>query len=88
MDDFEGVIHLNFEDLANILIFKENIAVISSKDDILYVHTIIFEIKNDDFIDDYDFPSSDSFQRNSSFVYYITNAMKKFDWDEIRHLKY
>ena len=77
MDDYEGITHLNFEDLTNIPIFKENIAVISSKDDILSVHTNIFDIKNDDFIDDFDFLSSDSFQRNSSFAYDITKVMKK-----------
>ena len=88
MDDYEGLIQINSDDLTNIPTFKDNIAVISSKNDKFYVHTDIFDLKYQDAVDDKDILSSDSHLNASSFVYDPTKITQKLDLDDIRKLKY
>ena len=88
MDDYEGLIQINSDDLTNIPTFKDNIAVISSKNDKFYVHTDIFDLKYQDAVDYKDILSSDSHLNASSFVYDPTKITQKLDLDDIRKLKY
>ena len=48
MDNFKKIVQIKSDDFANIPSFKDNIAVISCINDILYGHTNIFEFKSED----------------------------------------
>ena len=47
MDADEEIIEIDVEETNAISHIKDNIAVISSNEDVLYVHTNIFELKPD-----------------------------------------
>ena len=87
MDDFEEIVQIKSDDFTNIQSFKDNIAVISRINDILYVHTNIFEFKSEDNNVDPLNPSSHSPENDSAQIYDITKVTQKLDWDQIRQLK-
>ena len=66
MDDFEEIFQIKSDDFTNIPSFKDNIAVISYINDILYVHTNIFEFKSEDKNVDPLNPSSHSPENDSA----------------------
>ena len=87
MDDFEEIVQIKSDDFTNIPSLKDNIAVISCINDILYVHTNIFEFKSEDNNVDPLNPSSHSPENDSAQIYDITKVTQKLDRDQIRQLK-
>ena len=88
MDWYGGFIKINIDDFNKLPIFKDNIAVISCHLKILYVHTNIFEIKDQEIEEDEKISLSDSNENNSSTICDITKITQKLDCTEVNQLKY
>ena len=46
MDEDDKTVEIDFNNIHNIGSFKDNVAVISSNKDVLYIHTNIFNFKD------------------------------------------
>ena len=88
MDEYDGFIKIKIDDFNKLLVFKDNIAVISCHLKILYVHTNIFEIKDQEIEEDEKIYLSDSNENNSSTICDITKITQKLDCTEVNQLKY
>ena len=88
MDEYDGFIKIKIDDFNKLPIFKDNIAVISCHLKILYVHTNIFEIKDQEIEEDEKISLLDSNENNSSTICDITKITQKLDCTEVNQLKY
>ena len=88
MDEYDGFIKIKIDDFNKLPVFKDNIAVISCHLKILYVHTNIFEIKDQEIEEDEKISLSDSNENNSSTICDITKITQKLDCTEVNQLKY
>ena len=88
MDEYDGFIKIKIDDFNKLPVFKDNIAVILCHLKIHYVHTNIFEIKDQEIEEDEKISLSDSNENNSSTICDITKITQKLDCTEVNQLKY
>ena len=88
MNEFEENLKIKADDFANFPSFKENIAVISNINDALYVHSNIFDIKDEEIDINSKHLQWNEVRNDSAFINDITKTTNKLDWDEIKLLKF
>ena len=79
MNEFEENLKIKADDFANFLSFKENIAVISNSNDILYVHSNIFDTKDEEIDINSKHLQSNEVRNDSAFINDITKTTNKLD---------
>ena len=79
MDEEDKTVEIDFNNIHNIGSFKDNVAVISSNKDVLYIHINIFNFKDEN-------SNFDAFANNRPIIYDFSKKIQKLDADGIKQL--
>ena len=86
MDEDDKTVEIEFNNIHNIGSFKDNVAVISSNKDVLYIHTNIFNFKDENSNFDSNLIDDDADANNQPIIYDLSKIAQKLDADGIKQL--
>ena len=86
MDEYEKSVEIDFNNIHNIGSFKDNVAVISNNKDVLYIHTNIFNFKDENSNFDSNLIDDDADANNQLIIYDLSKITQKLDADDIKQL--
>ena len=86
MDEDDKTAEIDFNNIHNIGSLKDNVAVISSNKDVLYIHPNIFNFKDENSNFDSNLIDDDADANNQSIIYDFSKIAQKLDADGIKQL--
>ena len=86
MDEDDKTVEIDFNNIHNTGSFKDNVAVISSNKDVIYIHTYIFNFKDENSNFDSNLIDDDVDANNQPIIYDLSKMTQKLDADGIKQL--